>query len=261
MTATSNRVRGIRHSIPSGTVLARTAGGNGPVQAIPLSQLIQQTVGVGGGGPAGPAGATGATGATGSTGPTGPTGATGPTGPSGASFTNSGAWSNSSAYAAGDVVQYNSVAYLCYEAISAPAGTDATWDASHVGTKLTLSSTDHTATNTGGGTFSAVLGTAGAAVSAGKRYFEATPSNLLGNNTSVGVGLTTTNVNTDTANQAFSTQAIGTVYDGNSSTGNTVGLANGKTAGVAVDFTNHLFWITEDVTAPNWNGTSANPST
>lgn len=180
-------------------------------------------------------------------------------GSGGTTLSDAGAWSGTSGYTAGEVVQYKGAAYLCYKSIAAPSGTPAVWDSGHVGTNLTLSSTDHVATNTGG-SFGAVIGTAGA--SSGKRYFEGTPSNLLNNNTGLGIAIAGINLNTNTANQYADLSALGSYYDG--SAGHTLTsckIANGKTCGVAIDFTSQLIWFTEDVTAPNWNGTSADPST
>src|SRR5204862_181724 len=85
------------------------------------SALAQQGA-TGATGATGSTGATGATGATGSTGPQGPqgttgttgttgaTGATGATGPAG--LTWQGTWSNSTAYAVNDAVQYSGASYM-----------------------------------------------------------------------------------------------------------------------------------------------------
>lgn len=67
-------------------------------------------------GATGATGPTGPTGATGSTGPTGATGSTGAAGANGTSFTWRNAWSNSTAYAVNDAVQYNGSSYVSIQA-------------------------------------------------------------------------------------------------------------------------------------------------
>ena len=257
------RVRGIRQSLPTGTIIGRQSGGKGPAQLIKLTDLAQ-SIAFSGGLPPGGAGAPGATGAAGPTGPTGATGATGPTGPTGATgaggFVDAGVWSGNSGYSVGNVVKYNNVEYLCWSAISAPTGANPAWDPTVKGTSLTLTSTNHQAQNTGGA-FGVTIA-AGTGASSGKFYFEGETFNPGSNNTSLGLAIHGINVNTDTTNQAISGQTIGSIFDGNGTASlGFGGLANGKVAGVAVDLTAQLFWITTDATAPNYNNVSGNPAT
>jgi hypothetical protein len=65
-------------------------------------------------GPSGPAGPVGAAGPIGPTGPPGPTGATGPAGPQGLNW--KGMWSNTTAYAVNDGVQFNGTSYISIQA-------------------------------------------------------------------------------------------------------------------------------------------------
>src|SRR6185437_15819500 len=97
-----------------------------------------------------------------------------------------------------DVVQHSSSAWLCYAAVSAPSvSAYAVWDAANKGSSITLSVTDHKATD--GGAFGGVIGTIGR--SSGKVYCEFTLGGLSQNNTSVGIAIAGMNFNTNTVNQ------------------------------------------------------------
>ena len=245
------RVRGIRQTIPSGKIIGRISGGKGPAQLIDIPSLAQ-AVAFSGGIPAGSPGATGPTGPTGATGATGPTGATGALG-----FSSGGLWSAVSAYPIGTVVIYNNVAYLCWNPVSAPAGTPGTWDPLNAGSSMVLTVTNHKATN-GSGSFQAVLGQFGVL---GKGYYEATPGNLLNNSTGLGVAPGSASLNSFVAHQLVFGDALGQIDDGTSVVGSFAGIQNNVTAGIAIDTTAHLFWITTNAASPNWNGTGANPAT
>jgi len=109
---------------PIGPSGAGTPGPTGPVGATgatgPTGPIGPS--GAGAPGPTGPMGATGAIGPTGPIGPVGPPGVgdfgppgpTGPTGPTG--LTWHGAWSNTTAYAANDAVNFNGTSYIAIAA-------------------------------------------------------------------------------------------------------------------------------------------------
>ena len=97
--------------------------GNEPDTSPTFWSVLAQAGATGATGPQGPTGATGATGllgpagaigANGASGATGATGATGPTGPAG--LTWRGSWSNTTAYAVNDAVQYNGSSYTSTQA-------------------------------------------------------------------------------------------------------------------------------------------------
>lgn len=171
----------------------------------------------------------------------------------GIAFNNQGAWSATTAYNPGMVVQNDSVAYLNYEAIGLDILPQEFTSESAM-TISTTNTTDDTATSTGGG-----YAIGGYGQTEGKWYVEFQMSSLGENAAAIRVA--------QAANaESVYAEAIGTIgstFAGGGS-GSFSGLSSGSGthAAIAVDISNKLFWVCENAASPVWNGSgTADPAT
>ncbi len=180
---------------------------------------------------------------------------------SGTTISGVGAWSGTAGYSVGNVVTYNGSAYLCYSTVSAPAPGVVTWNPSDE-SSMTLSNGNLTATGTTSAG-SVVAGVrADVSASSGLGYFEVTMGTLSNNNTGIGIANSSWPLTTEGALSADSLNAIaigGIWINGTNENSNWGGITSSGTFGIAIDFTNKLFWIAKisgGVVSGNWNGQS-----
>ena len=175
----------------------------------------------------------------------------------GASPAQLNAWSGTNAYSVENYVSYNNKEYVCYLAVSAPGGLSPAnaFDTGTVGTGITFTNTNHTATKAGtSGSWAAARSTQ-SYLNTGKYYFEITINALSTNGQLHGIANSTESVNvqpgSDTLGIGF--QVTGSWWTaGLQHSGTWQGASAGDTVAFAVDLGNKLIWV-KNLRVGGWN--------
>ena len=183
------------------------------------------------------------------------------TGGGGTTISDAGAWNSAIGYTAGQCVQYNGSAYLCYSDVSAPTDVAAKWDSAAAAPFMSVTTTvttDDTAVSLiGGGTNNQYVISAGDSKSSGQWYYEVGISGWFDSGTQFGAS--SSNYPSGGGGIAAAlNNALSSTFSGGGSGSWT--FAQPKRAALAVDLDTNLFWFTPDVTAGTiaWNGSSSN---